>query len=599
MRKLFPIQQWPVSAMCHPLATGRRSFFSCPERISSSTPSENASHKSTVSNNSYNNKQFSLNLRGREKHRCRRFLFIYSLISHLNGSLISTLIPSFKQFTGCHLNLRASSGQLDSQMLPAAYPNCTVRFPGVRHGKGMVVQLKRLNVPCSSGHMQLTTISNGAAADPASSSSPPSVVCGKLEELPATSRTFYFRGVEGEAEGNYSRGSAGGDVSPAETSAVLAALSVVNRAVFSVAYRTVDACYNTTLTDASRSIRLRSPSATSAEPLECYFRIHLPYGYRIKINIVTNFRESHVTRGSSRSRTARSSSSSGGGVEVGKYRTSGSKAGVGLQVLKGAVNERVMGASASDENVPVDSVNYVYTSVEQTQQFVDNVNLLQGSEDDQQQPIQESDGYDDDVDDDNGPRYRASDTFMPITSDLHFNYVDNEQSNWRTATEQDEGQGEDEGDAQYGAVDAAVTDYASDCSAAGLSVLLWDGDSVKWSQCYDQYSNSQRISLLSNTNVVGIKVLRQAGSAAAAGESGSERSGFPSLLIEYSAERVDASPCAFGWIGFQQLCIAAVYNKGPLPWQQAEDECQGLGGHLVSIGSRDQQRLIDRYLRRR
>lgn len=301
-------------------------------------------------------------------------------------------------------------------------------------------------------------------------------------------------------------------------------------------------------------------------------------------NIVTNFRDSHVTR-SSGSRTVRSSSNksvNNKSNNSARHRTSGSRAG----------------GSGNEGDAPVDSANYVYTSVEQQQQSqelsVDNVNLLQEEEEEKE------------VDSDVHDRYRTSDnTFMPITSDLHFNYVDNEQSNWRTTeereAEEEEEQEEEENERNvFGGDSDRAVDYnsVSDCGPGGLSVLLWDGDSVKWSQCYDKYSNSQRISLLSTSNVVGIKVLRQARDTAEV-PTGSGSSGFPSLLIEYSAERVDASQCAFGWIGFQQFCLAAIHDKGPLSWHEAEEECQRQGGHLASIRSREQKRLVDRYLRRR
>lgn len=377
-------------------------------------------------------------------------------------------------------------------------------------------------------------------------------VCGKLEELPQASRTFYFRDPEQPQK----------DIE--ETSLFdVATLSVVNRPVFSLVFRVVDACYNTTLTEASRSIRLRS--FNTAVALECFFRIHLPYGYRVKLNIVTNFREQHVLRSGAKTvRRRRRSNSNEDSEEVDVDR---------------------------DE---VNGANYVYTSLEQTQQFEDDVSLLSDSE-----PVDAAEGERKRTR--GGAQYRTSDTLKPISSDIHFNNLDNEQSNSRRRTGGDYLQLNEVVDP----VDWTLnSEDHSDCGPSGLSVLLWDGDSVKWSQCYDKYSNSQRISLVSNSNIVGIKVLRQAATGSEGGStpsdaSASEQSRFPSLLIDYSAERIDGSQCAFGWIGFQQFCIAPVYDKGPLSWHDAETECQRLGGHLVSIRSREQQRLLDQFLRRR
>lgn len=474
-------------------------------------------------------------------------------------------------------------------MLPASHPNCTVRFASVPD-KGLLLQLNRLNVPCSSGLLQFSTSAGAVTSHASQSSASPNSssrnICGKLEELPVDSRTLYFRHQQQQqpqSEGAVDSGQVDGVLGMATSEVLLAA---VNRAVFSVAFRTVDACYNTTLTEPSRSIRVRSPSGgVGEEPLECYFKIHLPYGYRIKINIVTNFRDSHVTTGSGRTRTIRGATSSdyqrrtkaGGGVASGSV----SKSSVGGAVSPD--NESVGVGVTYYASSPVNSANYVYNSVDQQQrqqqalpqqQFVDDVNLLPPPEE-----VAVNSG---------------GDAFLPITSDLHFNYVDNEQ--WKSGWSPGVGDDDVVRQSHPDVATDSQGNYPSDCGPAGLTVVLWDGDAIKWSQCYDKFSNSRRVSMLSTANVVGIKVLRQGGNALS--DTG-DRSGFPSLLIEYSAERIDASQCAFGWIGFQQFCLTAVYDKGPLAWHEAEAECQQLGGNLVSIRSREQQRLIDRFLRSR
>uniref|UniRef100_A0A182J3R6 C-type lectin domain-containing protein n=1 Tax=Anopheles atroparvus TaxID=41427 RepID=A0A182J3R6_ANOAO len=70
----------------------------------------------------------------------------------------------------------------------------------------------------------------------------------------------------------------------------------------------------------------------------------------------------------------------------------------------------------------------------------------------------------------------------------------------------------------------------------------------------------------------------------------------PSLLFEYRAHPIEpiTSRCAFGWIATAQFCIASIERR--LPWQEAEVDCNRLGGHLASIRSSDDQQLIDQLL---
>ncbi|ETN67529.1 hypothetical protein AND_000656 [Anopheles darlingi] len=82
-----------------------------------------------------------------------------------------------------------------------------------------------------------------------------------MEELPPEERSFHFQ--------NHTN----------------TTLRVHNQPLFSFHYRLVDYCYNVTLRDRAATLRLR-PSAGTA--LDCYFRIHLPYGYRVALQLLTN-----------------------------------------------------------------------------------------------------------------------------------------------------------------------------------------------------------------------------------------------------------------------------------------------------------------------
>lgn len=72
-----------------------------------------------------------------------------------------------------------------------------------------------------------------------------------------------------------------------------------------------------------------------------------------------------------------------------------------------------------------------------------------------------------------------------------------------------------------------------------------------------------------------------------------------SVHIEYHAVPIPAvvSQCAFGWIALNQFCIAPIGQT--LPWKQAERHCRSLGGHLASIKSEREQRIIDTLLMNR
>jgi len=82
-------------------------------------------------------------------------------------------------------------------------------------------------------------------------------MCGKLEEFPLDQRTLYF------------------------DSYVNTVLSTYNHPKFYLIYQLVDYCYNTTLLERNSSFSIRPTDLA----LRCHFKVHLPYGNRIKLNL--------------------------------------------------------------------------------------------------------------------------------------------------------------------------------------------------------------------------------------------------------------------------------------------------------------------------
>ncbi|XP_058443100.1 uncharacterized protein LOC131425318 isoform X3 [Malaya genurostris] len=179
----------------------------------------------------------------------------------------------------CYLLLKETSGFLDSSKLPAEHDNCRIGFPmrlkdselaidGVRHSPpGLVIQLTRLNIPCRTdgGYLKFTESVSSDGVDGHTSgvvngaNTQGHFLCGKLEELPRSDRTFHFQKHRSTS------------------------LSVHNRPVFSFNYRLVDYCYNVTISDRNSSVLLRP-----LRSLDCRFRIHLPFGYRVSLRLTSN-----------------------------------------------------------------------------------------------------------------------------------------------------------------------------------------------------------------------------------------------------------------------------------------------------------------------
>uniref|UniRef100_A0A182KC98 C-type lectin domain-containing protein n=1 Tax=Anopheles christyi TaxID=43041 RepID=A0A182KC98_9DIPT len=366
----------------------------------------------------------------------------------------------------CSLYLRQSQGTIASNRLPAGYQDCRITFPSrptapTEELPGLLVQLTRLNTPCRGGgflrflpdptdQSHADDTDNGEQQQPSSSRSTISL-CGKLEELPAAERAFHFQSHHNTT------------------------LWLHNAPLFSLQYRLVDYCYNMTLREQNGTVQLRPGAA----PLDCYFRIHLPYGYRIALQLLTNeWQQGHRPLNDSRQET----------VEL------------------GATNEQDGGG------------NELFLA-----------------------PI------------------RCS-------------------------------------------------------SAGGMLVEVYEDvqqhGSSRWSCCINGSTATNRYLLTSSGNSLVVKVskLQQPisaptgiGSPSSPSASSSSsllapENGTVTLLFEYRANPIESitSRCAFGWIATTQFCISSIERR--LPWQEAEAECNRLGGHLMSIRSSEDQQLTDQLL---
>lgn len=334
---------------------------------------------------------------------------------------------------------------LDYTTLPTIdYDLCTVYFPSrpisSAEPPGLLVQLTRLNVPCDNGGYIIFTNQ--------------SYLCGKLEDLSNNERTYYFPFHQ-------------------DTNVVLH-----KSPLFSLTFKLVDYCYNMTLIERNNSILLEPKDA-----LECYFKIHLPYGNQIELNLFVN----------SYTKT------SNGDEIVAKYAVAG-------DLPEGGKGEPAAAAAAAvdTEYVDLSAGEFVTT----------------------------------------GGR------------------------------------------------------YGGDCR--GMAIQIEDKETKSWTNCVHGNSPAKRFKFRSTRNSLVIRVSRSLLGVDDFGrghlDEHPKEMATPSLYLEYNALPIAdiVSQCAFGWVAVHQFCITAVENA--LPWSMAEAECKKLGGHLASIKSEREQRIIDSLL---
>lgn len=373
--------------------------------------------------------------------------------------------------------MRDAIGTVDYTSLPEqSYDKCTIYFPSrepiTSESPGLLIEIKRLNIPCDSGSYIRLSGHNR--------------LCGKLEDILPSERVYYF-----PLQQNMS-------------------IHLERNPLFSLNFKLVDYCYNVTMTERNSSFLL--------EPkldLECYFLVHLPYGNRIELNIIQNlFTKSMGNDSIIRRRTTKTTA------------TTAAAAAAASALMENEAAAAAVAAAISD--IDTDDVDYEYIDL-MLSQFIENVNFC-----------------------------------------------------------------------------------------TGIAISISDANDEKWSHCINDGSPARRFSFKSTGNSMLIHVSRirydgDSGSGGGVGGVGGGGSGSdgtskwntassdntPSVYIEYTALPIPeiVSQCAFGWIAVDQFCISAV--EMPLPWKQAEAHCKSLGGHLASIKSEREQRLIDTLLMNR
>lgn len=125
-----------------------------------------------------------------------------------------------------------------------------------------------------------------------------------------------------------------------------------------------------------------------------------------------------------------------------------------------------------------------------------------------------------------------------------------------------------------------------DTTCDGLLTQLQDG-ATAWSHCTKAGDAERQIEIVSRENRVVLSVtVRGAGANAAL-----------ALRMSYRAEPIESvvGVCEFGWVVLRQFCITALEGV-KLPWTQAEVECSRKGGHLASIRSEQDQKILDNLL---
>ncbi|XP_059222708.1 uncharacterized protein LOC106084839 isoform X3 [Stomoxys calcitrans] len=420
----------------------------------------------------------------------------------------------------CHLMLRESSmGTLDYTVLPLYCIDCTVHFPKFKQlnnamdernpPPGMLVELQRLNVPCASGGFVRFNRHK--------------LLCGKLEELDSSDRIYHFN-VRDDTSVQFYR-----------------------NPMFSLSFKLVDYCYNVSTSNQTGEFYIR-PSMK--DTLECYFRIHLPYGNRVLLRMVTN-NESDILP------------------------------------MPRLVNEdaAVGGAAPNADDEVIGDELYTIFSRDGATVAAQIINLTLHS---------------------GGQNFGAYSPVMPLfKTPPEVNYTNSRNPSAHADMKQKTfgSLGLD----SYGFLAVSKANlqmaFAGTANCMGVVIKVFEDDnSSKWSHCVNDTRYLRGFILESSSNTLSIHLfrspsMRKSGPAyKGAGRGDAGKLNIPAIYLSYQARPLKniVSNCAFGWIAMQQFCIATI--ELTMSWHEGEKHCSKLGGHLVSIRNEQQQQTINELL---
>ncbi|XP_055844862.1 uncharacterized protein LOC129911179 isoform X2 [Episyrphus balteatus] len=423
---------------------------------------------------------------------------------------------SLKIVKDCQLTLRETSGTLDYTTLPLYSTDCTVHFPSFQMATlgqlppGILVELTRLNVPCNNeGYLKFSNRSQ---------------LCGKLEELTLSERTYHFDVLR-------------------KTS-----VKIYKNPMFSLNYKLVDFCYNVSLNNESGQFYVRP---TRPDTFECYFRIHLPYGNRIQLQLVTN-NDSDVVNSNSNP----SPPSAEGATTTTTITTSSSTTTTTTTQM--AANDRDATTIYTSLGLSIEN-NIVNLSLSSQNEVFDNRTMMPES-------------------------------LSRSPSDSNINNLYN--SNTGFASDESSLMGK----------------IPAECH--GVVIKIFENDSAKWTHCVNSTSDVSGFFVESSGNTLNVHLFRPVRLkvfsmvppevASVSGQQDekdtNELAQLPSIYLSYATKPIAeiVADCAFGWIALQQFCVCAI--EKPQPWVEGEKHCASLGGHLASIRSKLEQSIIDNLL---
>lgn len=408
-------------------------------------------------------------------------------------------------------------GTLDYTILPLYCIECTVHFPSYEHLKqaastssdgsdlqqappGMLVELQRLNVPCSSGgFVRFNDLK---------------MLCGKLEELEQTDRIYHFNVKDEEASVQFYR-----------------------NPMFSLSYKLVDYCYNVSTSNESGEFYIR-PSMKDS--LECYFRIHLPYGNRVLLRMVTNNDSDILPMPTLMSN----------GVDAVQEEE--------LYTIFTSSGDTV---DAQVINLTVNSGNNFGTFSSFSSSYMPYFKLP-------------------DMNATNDRKFPGDMKYKAFAGFDSFGFLAATKANLQMAFS-----------GTANCVGLVIKIFENDHSKWSHCV-----NNTKHMRGFILESSSNTLSVHLFRAGVTAKETTNSDARKQSFRKPFNRHQIPATYLSYQARPLPdiVSTCAFGWIAMEQFCIAAIEMS--MSWHESEKYCSKLGGHLVSIRNEQQQKKINELL---